>query len=149
MTIGFERQPWYYLSNIVLVLFLITLMAAYTFSIDVTDAASRLELNFTLVLTSVAFKYTVSSYLPRITYLTLMDKYVLATFVFLGVVGFENASVAVLSNKDTGRFVDRIFLCGAGGMWLLLHLIGLVCIWRKSFYPKWSDDILKLHGKKD
>ena len=74
--VAFERQPQYYLWNIVLVLFLITCMSAYTFSISPSDSAARLELNFTLVLTTVAFKYTVSSYLPKITYLTLMDKVV-------------------------------------------------------------------------
>ena len=86
------------------------------------------------VLTSVAFKYTVSSYLPRITYLTLMDKYVLSTFVFLGLIGLENAVVSVLADASAARLLDRIFLVAAGGMWLLMHIVGLCMVRGKCFY---------------
>jgi hypothetical protein len=142
--VAFERQPWYYLYNIVLVLFLITCMAAYTFSISPNDSTDRLELNFTLVLTTVAFKYTVSSYLPRITYLTLMDKYVLLTFMFLGLTGLENAVVAVIVDDDLTSTIDKSFLYGAGGLWLLMHMAGVVCVWRKSFYNSWGEKVEEL-----
>lgn len=43
-----------------------------------------MELGITLLLTAVAFKYTTSSYLPQISYLTLVDKFsMLGTLVIV------------------------------------------------------------------
>jgi hypothetical protein len=40
----------------------------------------RHTIDFTLILTAVAFKLTVSQLIPAVSYLTLLDKYVLMCF---------------------------------------------------------------------
>jgi hypothetical protein len=66
-----------------------------------------MSVNLTLVLTAVAFKFVVSQNLPNISYLTLLDKYVLTSFVMLFIVVVENAVVAKLS-VDLAAFIDLI-----------------------------------------
>jgi hypothetical protein len=51
---------------------LICSLSFATFSVDKSLPQSRLQLSFTLMLTSVAFKSVVNQSLPRISYLTYM-----------------------------------------------------------------------------
>ncbi|XP_046574337.1 LOW QUALITY PROTEIN: cys-loop ligand-gated ion channel-like [Haliotis rubra] len=77
------RRPGFFVWNIFLTMMLITLLAFTTFAIGVTLTQNRLQLSFTLVLTGVAFKFVVNQSLPRISYLTYMDKYILSSMVYL------------------------------------------------------------------
>ena len=63
---GLERNPAHYVWNLASVLTAITAMASFAFWVDADDLSGRLGLNFTLVLTAVAFKYSVATRLPRI-----------------------------------------------------------------------------------
>ena len=58
-------------------------MAFGTFSVRSNLPQNRLQLSFTLLLTSIAFKMVINQSLPKISYLTYMDKYVLMSLVFL------------------------------------------------------------------
>ena len=49
--------------------------------------ADRLSINLTLLLTAMAFKWVLAESLPPTPYLTVMEKYVIATFVILFVQG--------------------------------------------------------------
>lgn len=93
-----ERRAAYYMWNIGLPNFLLSLLVFTSFAIERQDLADRLSVTLTLVLTSVAFKYMVSQELPRISYLTLLDVYVLVSFTFLALVGGQNAFSSLLSD---------------------------------------------------
>ena len=56
----------------------------------------RLQLSFLLILTSVNFKFMVQESLPRIPYLTYLDKYLLTCIFILGVVSFWHAVSATI-----------------------------------------------------
>ena len=47
-------------------------MAFATYAVHIQKPENRLDLAFILLLTTVAFKFTVNSSLPRISYLTTM-----------------------------------------------------------------------------
>jgi hypothetical protein len=137
----YERMSYYYLVNIALVLFFITGMAAYPFWIDSEDLSARLQLNFTLVLTAVAFKYTVSTHLPRIPYLTYMDYFVLCNFGFIICCGIEHVISSRLDHK-TSKALDLVFFCVAGFIWLFVHFV-LVSLGTIGYLrPLWSDQAL-------
>ena len=55
-----ERRAAYYMWNIALPNFLLSLLVFTSFAIPKEDLADRLSVTLTLVLTSVAFKYMVS-----------------------------------------------------------------------------------------
>ena len=52
--------------------FLIACLSFLTFAVEPTLPQNRLQLAFTLVLTTVAFKFVVNQSLPRISYLTYL-----------------------------------------------------------------------------
>lgn len=95
-----SRKPGYFYWNIFLVMFFISTLSFATFSVKPSLPQNRLQLTFTLLLTKVAFKFTVSQSLPRISYLTYLDKYILAMMIMLYMVCIWFASVTVLSEWD-------------------------------------------------
>uniref|UniRef100_A0A1I8GSY0 Neur_chan_LBD domain-containing protein n=1 Tax=Macrostomum lignano TaxID=282301 RepID=A0A1I8GSY0_9PLAT len=66
------RRPGYFYWNVFLIMFFITGLSFATFAVGADKPESRLQLSFTLFLTSVAFKFVINQSLPKISYLTYM-----------------------------------------------------------------------------
>merc|ERR1712228_907590 len=64
------------------------------FSHSVADVGDRLAFGITMVLTIVAFQFVITSSLPTVNYLTLIDKYNLFIFSFTAVQIVESAKEA-------------------------------------------------------
>jgi hypothetical protein len=62
-----------------------------------TDLNDRIGIVLTLILTTVAFKFTVNERMPILPYLTLLDGWLLAMFSIYLVVAFENVVVFLLT----------------------------------------------------
>lgn len=78
-----SRRPQFFMWNIIVVMGVICSMAFVTFTVALETPQSRLQLTFILLLTTVTFKFVVNKSLPRISYLTYMDKYILGTMFIL------------------------------------------------------------------
>lgn len=75
-------------------------LALCTFSIDASEVLSqRLGYTMTLLLTTVAFSYTTFESLPNVAYLTLMDKYILAGYVYLIAIMVESCIIGLFANE--------------------------------------------------
>jgi len=85
-----QRSPVFYIWQVVLPVFIVGSLSLIAFAFPVDELDSRLSINLTLVLTSMVFKNLVSSFIPKISYLTLLDAYVNFSFVLLVLVAFEN-----------------------------------------------------------
>ena len=73
-----------------------TIQLVSSSAIDVVDGYSeRLAHITTLVLTMVAFKYCINDRLPEVSYLTVLDRYVLSAFGFL----FAQAAEAFVAHR--------------------------------------------------
>ena len=90
VTLQVRRNPWYYVSNIVVPMFSIVLLSGSSFVIPVEKIQDRLSASLTLVLTAVAYKYNVVQTAPPIGYHTWLDWYVLMCYVALFSVVMEN-----------------------------------------------------------
>ncbi|XP_032236006.2 cys-loop ligand-gated ion channel isoform X2 [Nematostella vectensis] len=123
-----RRKNGYYLWNVVTIMLLIGALAFASFSVDISAPADRLSVTLTLLLTAVAFKFVVSQSLPTISYLTILDKYVLAVLVFLCGVAVENAVAAAISRQSVQKLFDRICLYVFVGIYVLIHIIGLIVV---------------------
>eukprot|EP01106_Pelomyxa_sp_JSP_P014340 TRINITY_DN453_c0_g1_i5.p1 TRINITY_DN453_c0_g1~~TRINITY_DN453_c0_g1_i5.p1 ORF type:complete len:380 (+),score=86.62 TRINITY_DN453_c0_g1_i5:71-1141(+) len=132
-----ERLSEYFMWNVVFVLFLIVAMSFLTFVIPADNGTDRFGLNLTLVLTSITFKFTIAGYLPKTTYLTLLDKYVLVGFITLFFVVVENTVGAVLSTA-TARMVDVITASVLAFAWVVINVMMLVGTVFGIFRQKWS-----------
>ncbi|CAH8834451.1 unnamed protein product [Trichobilharzia szidati] len=92
------RRPGYFYWNVFLIMFFITGLSFATFAVPPERPENRLQLSFTLFLTSVAFKFVINQSLPKISYLTYMDKYVLMSLAILCVVSVWHAVVTLIPN---------------------------------------------------
>lgn len=87
---------------------LFALMANCQYAIPRHDVASRFSVTFGLLLTAVAYKISYADGLPRVSYMTALDKYVLSCTLIIVVACFEVSAVGIILNQE----VDA--LCAAG-----------------------------------
>lgn len=77
------RKPRYYITNIVGMMCILNCMCIAAFGIEVPDIADRLSVTMTMMLTAVAFKFIVGDQLPKVSYNTYLDFYLLYTMFFM------------------------------------------------------------------
>ena len=76
---------------------------------------------------------------PPTPYLTLLDRYVLAAFVLIGIIVIENFVVSLCApSSHTTRRVDQIFTFSLALVWVLFHLFVVVGTKLHLFYPTWE-----------
>lgn len=113
VSMGIERDPTYYLTNIILPLMLIVLISSAVFSMSfrTTHLGDRLSVTITSVLTVVAFDFVTSEDLPRLWYSTAMDQVLTASYVFMAANVLENVIAARLdtSNPAGAARLDAVF----------------------------------------
>ena len=97
-----RRKPLYFFWNIMLPMALIEALAYGSFAVPREDVADRLSVSLTMVLTAVAFKQIISAELPNVSYLTLLDVFVLASFASTCLVAFENIVVGQVASSPEG-----------------------------------------------
>eukprot|EP00403_Amphidinium_massartii_P034574 CAMPEP_0178441106 /NCGR_PEP_ID=MMETSP0689_2-20121128/37274_1 /TAXON_ID=160604 /ORGANISM="Amphidinium massartii, Strain CS-259" /LENGTH=453 /DNA_ID=CAMNT_0020064203 /DNA_START=30 /DNA_END=1388 /DNA_ORIENTATION=- len=80
------RNSRFYALNVLAVIGCISGFALTSWSNHPADVGARLDVDEVLVLTAVAFKLVTTDMLPTVSYMTLMDKYIMSCFLFLGAV---------------------------------------------------------------
>ncbi|XP_021369969.1 uncharacterized protein LOC110461026 isoform X3 [Mizuhopecten yessoensis] len=129
------RRPGYFVWNIFVVTFLICSLAFTTFSVNNNLPQNRLQLSFTLVLTAVAFKSAVNSSLPRISYLTYMDKYLLIAMVMLTAVCVWHAIVSTLATQEKRDRIESVVLTVLAAIYIFYNIGFFIVIyvspWKK------------------
>ena len=118
-----KRHPGYFLIKLLIPLALIVLMAWAVFWIDASALGPKFGLPTSAVLTFILFNFRIGQVLPRISYLTRIDRFVLgATFlVFIALGETVLSRVFVRKGKEEiARKIDR------HARYLYLILFGLV-----------------------
>ena len=82
-TMCVQRDPTFYCTNVVLIVGVVTTVAWFCELIPNFEDGDKLAVLATLLLTTILFKGTVVD-LPKLSYLTWLDYYVLASVLFLG-----------------------------------------------------------------
>ncbi|CAE7316270.1 unnamed protein product [Symbiodinium sp. CCMP2456] len=143
-----ERHPDYYVNNVIFFVGMFTLCTAFAFSsavttkkkdTDPTSEHKQLEILLTLLLTTVAHKIVLASWLPVKPYQTSLDYYIMFCFMFqVGVMAYcvwaepiEDQLAEWASNAGTAgwRWAESLFQIyerwgsySVYGPLLLLHL---------------------------
>jgi hypothetical protein len=78
------------------------------FSIDYTLVNSRLQSTFTLLLTSVSFKWVINRSLPTVSYLTILDKYAIICIIYLTLLAIWHSIIASMSVNYIGTYAGYI-----------------------------------------
>jgi len=137
-----QRRTTYYFWNIVFVLFLLISMSFSSVILDPTDLGDRSSIDLTLVLTCVAYKYVVAQQLPAISYLTLMDKYVIFSLMFISTTMVNNFVVRLLADYYStyvANVVNIVYGATFFAFWVLLHVVLSVISSTERLYKKWED----------
>ena len=88
-------------------------------SIPLDDVQGRLSVTLTLLLTLVAYKLVISAELPAVSYLTILDKYILVCILLLVAVTVESA----VSSAVASEALDRAVLGLMGALFVLLLVV--------------------------
>jgi len=136
-----QRKYQYYMINVILMILAIVSLSLCSWFNHPADVANRQAVDFSLILTAVAFKLVLSSMLPTVSYMTLLDYYVLGGFAFLimvtvchsvmpfaaGVKFSDNSVLTLPPNSYAGEedlvYVDNWTLWIAGIIWCSFNLV--------------------------
>jgi hypothetical protein len=102
-----ERHLGYWLWNVALPLYILSSCSFLSFAINRADFAGRVGVCMTVMLTVIAFKYSTADKLPRISYLTWVDKYLLSTLVLQFVILIYQ----FVESPDAGESLLSIYAC--------------------------------------
>ncbi|WP_420641654.1 hypothetical protein [Candidatus Leptofilum sp.] len=109
MFLEISRLPQFYISNVILPLFLIVAISWAVFWMDFGDMhlADRLSVSFTSVLTVVAFDFVTADNLPLLSYQTVLDAVLTFSYVILSLSVLENV-LAYLNFRKNQQDIQRL-----------------------------------------
>jgi len=81
--IHIQRNHGYYLTKMLSILALIIACSWIVFWLGVDDLAGRTNISVTLFLAAITFTFVVGSMLPKISYHTYLDQYLIASYIFI------------------------------------------------------------------
>jgi hypothetical protein len=129
LEIDIVRESGFYLWKILLPLVIIVALSWSIFWMTDERVGNRTRITATGVLTIVAYQFVVGEELPRIAYLTLLDKIMVLSFVLLAVTVVQSLIVSRFQDSDMPRAkrIDRLSrLIFPGAYLVLLSLIAVM-----------------------
>eukprot|EP00656_Telonema_subtile_P055105 TRINITY_DN8435_c0_g1_i1.p1 TRINITY_DN8435_c0_g1~~TRINITY_DN8435_c0_g1_i1.p1 ORF type:complete len:363 (-),score=90.04 TRINITY_DN8435_c0_g1_i1:90-1178(-) len=115
-----ERKPDFYMWNVLLLNFMMVTVNCAVVGIHQDELASRLGVTLTLMLTAIAFKFVLMSTMPVVSYLTLLDCYVIMSFGWLFASCFESYLASTVLSEAADHWINAVGL----SLWFAIH----VCI---------------------
>jgi hypothetical protein len=107
-----KRRSGFYIWKIFLPLIMITMIPVVVFWIDVKEFDWILKIPITMLLSMVAFAFTITRDLPKIGYLTFFDSVLLLSFTFCFFCTFEILLVYLLQNHGRRPLAVRLHTAG-------------------------------------
>ncbi|CAK9020750.1 Neuronal acetylcholine receptor subunit alpha-9-I (Nicotinic acetylcholine receptor subunit alpha-9-I) (NACHR alpha-9-I) [Durusdinium trenchii] len=77
-----QRKGDYYFHNVLINIFLVNVIALFSFAVPVSDTGDRLSLLSTTLVAVTAYQTVINQSIPRKAYLTACDKYVIFAVIF-------------------------------------------------------------------
>eukprot|EP01083_Nonionella_stella_P313733 1127500_1 len=118
-----KRKWQVYVINIVLLLCALCGLSLCAFYLNHEQLGERLGLLITLILTSVAWSIVIQDKLPNVAYLTFIDKYILASYLFLICVMIESVWVSTIDDEEKRENVDILLFYIAACLWIIFMAI--------------------------
>ena len=101
--------------NFLVPLFCVVSLAGTGYAFDVSDLPDRLAVVLTMLLTAIAFRLAINESLPSIDHLTLLDKYILASYLLLSFAASE-MTVAYRFHKTAAAATTTTTAAAAAGV---------------------------------
>lgn len=122
-----SRRANFVLWNVAMPMSFISLLPSAIFVVEHELTAIKLDLSVTILLTAVAFKFVTAAYLPQISYMTLIDKYLLGCTVIIYTATFFVAILGALHNWAQMReevlvTLNKIAFGITLSCWVVVHI---------------------------
>lgn len=127
-----QRYGGFVMWNVMVPIFLMVMLSFVSFVLQVDDFSTRFNIVFTLLLTLVASKFSITGLVPQTNYLTYLDKYMVLSFFYMCVVAGQNTYVYYLNTKKDHddkqvNNVDNLAGSLLFGVWFIVHVF--IAIW--------------------
>jgi hypothetical protein len=125
LTFTAERRSGYFVWKVILPLCLIVTMSWAVFWIDPSHFGPQIGLSATSMLTLIAFQFAMSDMLPRLSYLTIMDRFIAGStvLVFSALIMSVMTGYLVSSgHQERARSIDFV------SRWVFPTLFGCLAI---------------------
>lgn len=96
-----SRIPDFYFIKVILPLLALWQMQFWTFFLSPAAYRDRMEHLSTLLLTTCAFVYVIQSYLPKLAFLTMIDRTVMLLFLSITINGWLQIMYSLLGNFES------------------------------------------------
>ena len=106
--IRLKRRPKYYATHVMVPIGLFSFMTWLAYTLPAEESGDRLSVGLTLMLTLVAFKFSVTSDLPRLPYATHLDNYIFLNLVM---------QIIIIVHIGITGYTRRKELAGLGEAW--------------------------------
>ena len=110
ISIEAKRRFGYFIIKVIIPLFLIVMMSFVVFWIDPKESGTQISVAITTMLTLIAYRFAVGNDIPKVSYLSRLDYFILgATFlVFASLIEVVVTSTyARIDQLDRARSIDR------------------------------------------
>ncbi len=110
-----KRVGSYYIYKLILPISFLIILSWMVFFIRPQDLESRLTISIVVFLSLIAYNFVVSDDLPKIGYLTFMDRFILVSYIFAGIPTIQTVMITFSSQIEgiyIREYLDRIFRWG-------------------------------------
>jgi len=105
-----ERKPTYFFFKIMLPIIFLLVVSWSTFWISPKELESRVTVSIVCLLSLIAYNFIIDNDLPKLGYLTFMDKFVLTTYIFAGIPTLQTILVRNFvdqNNLKLATYIDK------------------------------------------
>lgn len=130
--IHIQRRSGFYIWKIFLPMILLAAIPWSAFWYDVDDFAGKMSIPLGIVLSLVAFQFSIARDLPRVGYITFLDAVFLTSFVFAFLCIVEVTLVYVLQSRKKSALADKMRRTARWAFpatYVLLLLLLIVIFW--------------------
>ncbi len=120
-----QRHRGYYLWKVFLPLALIVFMAWTVFWVDPTQLGAQVGVSGAAVFTMIAFQFSLGFFLPRVSYLTRADKYILGSTILVFLALGEGILTSWLALNGKHELSKRIDLWSR----VVYPILFVLCMW--------------------
>ena len=103
-----RRNFEFYIYRVILTMCILDLVSICSFLID--DYSNQLSLISTILLTVVAFLFILTQYLPVISYLTLLDKFVYCSLAYIFLIILQTTANSMNADEQNVSSIDLAFI---------------------------------------
>jgi hypothetical protein len=103
-----ERRSAYYVWKVILPLMLIVMMSWTVFWIDPSQLSAQIGMSATSMLTLIAFQFAMANILPKLSYYTLLDRFIMGSTVLVFLSLTESVTTTHLAIIQKPKLAIRI-----------------------------------------